>query len=1056
MSPNTLSSTGKRFKFLKGLVVFVLCSSFVLPQVFAPSVAKASSNPVPTSAPPEAFLLPSSSMPTSDLIGSVLTVGNSIRETINGPVRPEGFEMAKEPSLSMRLGSTLASMIGINAAPSLASPPQPNGSVDFDFDDDGKADVARWRASSTEFKIQNSSGGTTSTYTIGSSTAKSAPGDYDGDGKTDAAVFNAGTWTIRKSSTGTTQTINFGVSGDIPVTGDYDGDGKSDAAIYRPSTGTWWVLNSSNGASPATAFGVATDIPVPGNYDGDSKTDLAVFRPSTGDWHILGSTSGYYTFHWGVASDIPVPADFDGDGKTDCTVYRGSAGTWYVYKSSSTTGEYIAQAWGNYGDQPVPADYDGDGKADFSVWRPTNGVWYTIKSSNGSYDYKTLGIAGDTAVPSSYLKQIGGQVFGYSLAKARLSPKNATGGTDLYSRNFSWGASLVGLPGRAGLDAGFGISYNSLIWTKDGSAIYFDTNQDNVSPGFRLGFPTIEPVYYDTVTQKWNYLMVTPSGGRTEFRQTAASNTYETADSSYVQLKTKGAVSPNDPVEDISMTVTGTDGTRMDYEWKGGAYRCSQVMDRNGNFVSINHDEQGVLRTVTDTLGRVITVNYDSSLYPTSITQTWKTGNGDGSDTTHTWATFAYTTKEINTSFTGITDNFGPSNGTVLKVLERVTYADSSSTRFTYNSYGQVWKVQNYAADGTNELNRVHTDLESPSASQTDCPRFGRTFSYVQNFNGGAETEVINTTTTGASYSLGGASGTATRIDVAMTGHPDGLYSRTYVGESGWMEGLPIGTEDCIGTNCSDRKRWTWQSWTQDDTNLSYILNPRIIESKVGDTTNTKRSTVEYLLYPSTTIAQYGLVSAANVYDVNQTTVLKRSETDYNLSSTYLNKRIIGLPSETRGYGYENGSLPLVSKMTYLYDEGNFNDSGLSQDISPVQHDNTNYGASFVVGRGNVTSTTRHDVLGQSSAVTSSIKYNTAGAPVSQTDPMSRTIKIGYADNFNSTVSNATYAYTTSITDPANNTSMVKYRYDIGANIEATSPAPTGQTYGKTTKRIYS
>ncbi|MCC7309054.1 MAG: hypothetical protein IT173_15940 [Acidobacteria bacterium] len=49
----------------------------------------------------------------------------------------------------------------------------------------------------------------------------------------------------------------------------------------------------------------------------------------------------------------------------------------------------------------------------------------------------------------------------------------------------------------------------------------------------------------------------------------------------------------------------------------------------------------------------------------------------------------------------------------------------------------------------------------------------------------------------------------------------------------------------------------------------------------------------------------------------------------------------------------------------------------------------------------------------------------------------------------------ATYAYPTKITDPAGAYSQVKYRYDIGANVEASSPAPAGQTYGKTTKRVY-
>ncbi len=45
----------------------------------------------------------------------------------------------------------------------------------------------------------------------------------------------------------------------------------------------------------------------------------------------------------------------------------------------------------------------------------------------------------------------------------------------------------------------------------------------------------------------------------------------------------------------------------MKYVWKAGAYRCVEVKDSNGNFITVNHDEAGLLRTVKDTLGRIIT-----------------------------------------------------------------------------------------------------------------------------------------------------------------------------------------------------------------------------------------------------------------------------------------------------------------------------------------------------------------------------------------------------------------------------------------------------------------
>ena len=150
-----------------------------------------------------------------------------------------------------------------------------------DFDGDGKFDFCIQRtnpasAGSGQFILLRSSDLGVEYITLGRSTDIIVPGDYDGDGKYDFCVSRTETiggnpgrsyYILERDGGGTgVSPIRWGLAGDVRAPGDYDGDGKTDIAVWRPSAtagdSRFFVRRSSDGALQQFQWGQSGDFAV--------------------------------------------------------------------------------------------------------------------------------------------------------------------------------------------------------------------------------------------------------------------------------------------------------------------------------------------------------------------------------------------------------------------------------------------------------------------------------------------------------------------------------------------------------------------------------------------------------------------------------------------------------------------------------------------------------------------------------------------------------------------------------------------------------------------------
>ena len=221
-----------------------------------------------------------------------------------------------------------------------------------DYNGDGKSDVAIFREANGLWAVRD-----ITRFYFGASGDDPVPGDYDNDGITDAGIFRGsnGLWVIRNITR-----AYYGAAGYIPVPGDYNGDGKCDPGLFRSSNGLWAVKDLTR-----VYWGAQSDLPVPGYYSHSRQKYIGIFRPSNGLWAIRDLTRTYFG---GEANDVPLPSVAGGIGGWEPAIFRPSTGLWAV---KSGFRAYV----GNEADKPAPGDYDGYGGNEPAIFREVSGLW---------------------------------------------------------------------------------------------------------------------------------------------------------------------------------------------------------------------------------------------------------------------------------------------------------------------------------------------------------------------------------------------------------------------------------------------------------------------------------------------------------------------------------------------------------------------------------------------------------------------------------------------------------------------------------------------------------
>lgn len=489
--------------------------------------------------------------------------------------------------------------------------------------------------------------------------------------------------------------------------------------------------------------------------------------------------------------------------------------------------------------------------------------------------------------------------------------------------NFQFSAPVVSLPGR-GIDVNLALNYNSRVWSKAGNLMSFDAERGFPAPGWNLGFGKM--MFMGT---GGGCMLIDADG--TNRGYTGTISNYSSggfSSTSFTGYTTDGkftdyncSVSTSNGVTTMWGSSSLSNGTRVSYNTystNGKQAFPTQISDPQGNYVNVTYrNNRGPqLQTVTDTLGRVITFNYDTLDRLISV-DVPKMDNGG----TRTAVRLHYRQIALNPGWaypiTGDTNNAYP------YVVDAIYYpgtktgywfgSDPNAPDFAtyYSSYGMLSKLveqrgmnwsgttgdQGTVTAGTMSKQVVYNYPLSPDYTLNDAPTYS---TQTESWDG------MDTSAAVTNYNINFNSSPRT---ITVT-QPNGVKSKQYLyNASGlWNDGLIYRDDTLDASNALLSKSVvTWEQGS--------YSSPR---PKQTDVTNEKGQVLSTTYTYGTS---YNQLISQKTYDYGASpltaTPIKDTRSTYENNSAYTSRHIFNLVKTAEIYDGLNNRL---SKTDYEYD----------------------------------------------------------------------------------------------------------------------------------------